>query len=423
MAQLFEPIADAIVLSLAPRKVFDAGCAAGFLAEKLWDRGVETHGRDISELAISQVRADVRPWCEVGSIAEPIEGIYDLVLCIEVLEHMPTEEALASIRNITAIAPRIPFSASPTDRERVICVNVRPIRYWLERFAEAGFAPTLGFDATSLSPHAFLFERSEEGRDDRSLAAFSEIVRQRLEVVKVRQTEKQTRKVAVAGEIEARLRLEAASVDAIRREGAAALEAARREQRRIVREIRQSDLFDTGYYFANNPDVAASGIDPTMHFATNGWKEGRKPSPGFDPQFYLSKYPDVAASGMNPLLHYARTGREEGRQTLPGLHGGALTAPPYNKIPGLAAVSSVASLLRTHNAALAPLPVFADHRSAPTLTILTDRVDPDHLFGGVATAMVVGAFVAGAWEEGCVLRLVTFPPIPPGWETSYGPIG
>jgi hypothetical protein len=68
----FQPIADAIVLGLAPRKVFDAGCAAGFLAEKLWDRGVETHGRDISELAISQVRADVRPWCEVGSIAEPI---------------------------------------------------------------------------------------------------------------------------------------------------------------------------------------------------------------------------------------------------------------------------------------------------------------------------------------------------------------
>ena len=156
MAQLFEPIADAIVLSLAPRKVFDAGCAAGCLAEKLWDRGVETHGRDISELAISQVRADVRPWCEVGSIAEPIEGIYDLVLCIEVLEHMPTEEALASIRNLTAIAPRILFSASPTDREGVTCVNVRPIRYWLERFAEAGFAPTLGFDATSLSPHAFL---------------------------------------------------------------------------------------------------------------------------------------------------------------------------------------------------------------------------------------------------------------------------
>jgi hypothetical protein len=203
----------------------------------------------------------------------------------------------------------------------------------------------------------------------------------------VRQTEKQTRKVAVAGEIEARLRLEAASVDAIRREGAAALEAARqetaaaitrahaaearvrlldqpraprvvgnieriaarlpfvsralrrREQRRIVREIRQSGLFDKAYYFANNPDVAASGTDLALHFFTNGWKEGRKPGPGFDPQFYLSQYPDVAASGMNPLLHYVRSGREEGRRPLPGFHSDALTAPPHSNTLGPTAVS------------------------------------------------------------------------------------
>ncbi len=151
----------------------------------------------------------------------------------------------------------------------------------------------------------------------------------------------------------------------------------RREQRRMVREIRQSGLFDTGFYFANNPDVAASGSDLALHFATNGWKEGRKPSPGFDPQFYLSEYPDVAASGMNPLLHYVRSGREEGRQTLPGFYGGALTAPRDIKTLGSTAVTSVASILRTHNAAWAPLPIFADHRSDPTVTILTDGVDPE----------------------------------------------
>jgi hypothetical protein len=287
-----------------------------------------------------------------------------------------------------------------------------------------------------------------------------EIVRQGIEVAKLNQAETQTRKVAAAKEIEAPLRSEAASVDAIRREGAAALEAARqetaaaitrahaaearvrlleqpraprvvgnieriaarlpfvsralrrREQRRIVREIRQSGLFDKAYYFANNPDVAASGTDLALHFFTNGWKEGRKPGPGFDPEFYLSQYPDVAASGMNPLLHYVRSGREEGRQPLPGLHGGALTAPPYPRTSGSPAVTSVASILRTHNAALAPLPVFADHRSAPTLTILTDGVDPSLLFGGVATAMVVGALAAR--RLGARLRLATrdVPPDP-----------
>ena len=172
-----------------------------------------------------------------------------------------------------------------------------------------------------------------------------------------------------------------------------------------MREIRQSGLFDTDYYFANNPDVATSGIDLALHFATNGWKEGRKPSPGFDPQFYLSEYPDVAASEMNPLLHYVRSGREEGRRALPGLGGGALAGPPGIQTLGSTVVSSVASILRTHNAAWAPLPIFADHRAAPTLTILTDSVDPSLLFGGVATAMVVGAFAAR--RLGGRLRLAT----------------
>ena len=275
----------------------------------------------------------------------------------------------------------------------------------------------------------------------------------------MQETEKRTPKVAVAGEIEARLRSDATSVDAVRQEGVAALETAqqetaaaitranvaeagvrlldqpraprvriieriaarlpfasramrRRGQRRIVREIRQSGLFDTGYYFANNSDVVASGTDLVLHFATHGWKEGRKPSPGFDPEFYLSKYPDVAASGMNPLLHYLRSGRAEGRQTLRGLYGGPLTAPSDTRTLDPGAVSSVASILRTHNAAWAPLPIFADHRSAPTLTILTDSVDPSLLFGGVATAMVVGAFAAR--RLGGRLRLATriVPPDP-----------
>jgi hypothetical protein len=29
--------------------------------------------------------------------------------------------------------------------------------------------------------------------------------------------------------------------------------------------------------------VAANGIDPALHFAQRGWKEGRKPGPQFDP--------------------------------------------------------------------------------------------------------------------------------------------
>src|ERR1035441_7827668 len=39
--EFFGGIASEIIRSLKPRKVFDAGCAWGFLVEAFWDRGVE----------------------------------------------------------------------------------------------------------------------------------------------------------------------------------------------------------------------------------------------------------------------------------------------------------------------------------------------------------------------------------------------
>ena len=178
--EFYGRVSDEIVRSLAPRRVFDAGCAIGFIVEALWDRGVEAHGRDISPYAISQVRADMRAYCAEGSIADPIDGEYDLVLCIEVLEHMPEAEALQAIEFITAAAPRVLFSSSPIDLNEPTHINVRPTIYWLRRFAEAGFAPVPGYDATFVCPHAMLLERSESGRDEGSVLAFAEIVRQRL---------------------------------------------------------------------------------------------------------------------------------------------------------------------------------------------------------------------------------------------------
>ena len=75
---------------------------------------------------------------------------------------------------------------------------------------------------------------------------------------------------------------------------------------------------DVGYYLAHNPDVAAAGVDPLLHFETFGWHEGRNPNAYFDTAGYLAHYADVATAGVDPLQHYAEFGWKEGRDPSAG---------------------------------------------------------------------------------------------------------
>ncbi|WP_160329367.1 DUF4214 domain-containing protein [Methylobacterium sp. GXS13] len=77
-----------------------------------------------------------------------------------------------------------------------------------------------------------------------------------------------------------------------------------------------SGLFDSAWYLKHNPDVAAAGHDPMMHFLKDGSYEGRSPGPDFDAIAYLTLYPDVVREGVEPWLHFAMHGRVEGRIAL-----------------------------------------------------------------------------------------------------------
>jgi hypothetical protein len=183
----FARVADEIVLSLKPRTVFDAGCAIGFLVEALWDRGVAAHGRDISEFAIEQVRPDVKSYCEIGSVTDPIDGRYDLITCIEILEHLPEADGIAAIDALTQASDQILFSSSPDDFDEPTHINVRPPIYWSRLFAQRSFGPVIGYDASFIAPHAVLFIRSDEAPSDDVLLGHAELVRVRLELSTARE--------------------------------------------------------------------------------------------------------------------------------------------------------------------------------------------------------------------------------------------
>ena len=73
--------------------------------------------------------------------------------------------------------------------------------------------------------------------------------------------------------------------------------------------------FDREFYLRQNPDVAASGMDPYEHYMNFGREEGRVATPNdvVDRQRYLQENPDVAAAGIDPQVHYNLFGRDEGR--------------------------------------------------------------------------------------------------------------
>ncbi len=169
----FGHMADEIVSCIAPRRVLDIGCAKGFLVESLRDRGVKAFGFDISEYAIGEVRPDIREFCWLGDLKDPIKEDYDLVTCIEVLEHVPEADARLGIRHMAAHAGAVLFSSTPSDFQERTHVNVHPVRYWLEEFREAGFAPDLTFDAGFIAPHAILFRKSAARTADDVLALYA----------------------------------------------------------------------------------------------------------------------------------------------------------------------------------------------------------------------------------------------------------
>jgi SAM-dependent methyltransferase len=175
---IFGRIADTLIRSLNPGKVLDAGCALGFLVESLRDRSVEAWGIDISPFAIANVRRDMKAFCRVGSLAEPLDDHYDLITCIEVLEHMPEADAIQAVRNLTGATDMLLFSSTPFDIEEPTHFNVKPTLGWLKLFAEHGFAPDLTFDAGFVAPHAMLLRR-QAAPSCEVLRLFSECIRWR----------------------------------------------------------------------------------------------------------------------------------------------------------------------------------------------------------------------------------------------------
>lgn len=158
----FGKIAKKIKDEIDPKSVLDAGCAFGFLVEKLRENDVDAFGCDVSDFAISKTNESIKPYCWVASLSEPITNKYDLIVCIEVLEHIPKEISEKALKNLCDASDDILFSSTPFDYKETTHVNVNPPDYWSEQFAIYGFFRDVNFDASFITPWAVRYRKRTE---------------------------------------------------------------------------------------------------------------------------------------------------------------------------------------------------------------------------------------------------------------------
>jgi hypothetical protein len=160
--RFFDQIAENIIATINPETVLDAGCAWGFLVEALRNRGVAAWGVDISEYAISQVHESIKPYCRVGSLTEPLERQYDLIVSIEVLEHMPQDAARQAVANLCQFSEDFLISSTPFDYKEATHINVQPPAYWARLFALQGFFRDVDYDASYITVWATRFCKEKQ---------------------------------------------------------------------------------------------------------------------------------------------------------------------------------------------------------------------------------------------------------------------
>ena len=133
----YRSFAKEILELLSFTTVFDLGCATGLLMEPFIEAGKEVLGVEKDPVARDCTSLELQQKILYQDFAEaPLSGPFDLVVCIEVAEHI---EPFRSVELVDALCSRIGsyllFSAAPPGQPGVGHINCRPHREWLHWFS------------------------------------------------------------------------------------------------------------------------------------------------------------------------------------------------------------------------------------------------------------------------------------------------
>ncbi len=126
--------------SAAVRGVFEVFC---------FSRNANIKGVDRTDARFGYLEPDQYEKVDLAKSLD-LSKTFDLVICIEVIEHIPADFDRVLINHVVRHASkRIVFGGARPGQPGVSQINCKPISHWLELFASAGWYPCL-FDSLAL---------------------------------------------------------------------------------------------------------------------------------------------------------------------------------------------------------------------------------------------------------------------------------
>jgi methyltransferase family protein len=134
-----------LLLELIPNinSVIDIGCGDGTWLSVFTQFGVkETVGVDGAYVAPDELQFPASGFiCHDLATRFHSERRYDLVLCLEVAEHLPAQSAADLVEGLTMLGDMVVFSAAVPGQEGTEHVNPQFPEYWAKLFGQHHFAP------------------------------------------------------------------------------------------------------------------------------------------------------------------------------------------------------------------------------------------------------------------------------------------
>ena len=137
-------IVYSIMRDLSPSSVLDVGCGSGAMLCAFQDIKIKAKGIEFAEPALvfcKQRNLDVIKMDLRASVINQVLLKYDVVLSMEVAEHLPKKSASAYVQFLCGCAPTVVFTAASPGQGGTDHLNEQPMEYWINLFEQYGFFP------------------------------------------------------------------------------------------------------------------------------------------------------------------------------------------------------------------------------------------------------------------------------------------